>query len=61
MSEIEKVIEKEKIIEQEKEITPSDPFLEYFKNADDVLNDSFILQKRKKMKLSLKILKNNTK
>ena len=45
MSEIEKVIEKEKIKEKEKEITPSDPLLEYFKNADEILNDNFILEK----------------
>ena len=59
MSEIEKVVEKEKIKEQEKEIIPSDPLLEYFKNADKLLNDNFILAK-KKMKLSFKILKNNS-
>ena len=47
MSEIEKVIEKEKIKEQEKEITLSDPLLEYFKNADEILNDNFILEKEK--------------
>ena len=47
MSEIEKVIEKEKTKEQEKEITPSDPLLEYFKNADEILNDNFILEKEK--------------
>ena len=47
MSEIEKVIEKEKIKEQEKEITPSDPLLEYFKNADEILNNNFILEKEK--------------
>ena len=60
MSEIEKVIEKEKTKEQEKEITPSDPLLEYFKKADQILSDHFILEKEK-MKLSLKILKNNIK
>ena len=43
MSEIEKVIEKEKTKEQEKEITPSDPLLEYFRNADEILSDNFIL------------------
>ena len=59
MSEIEKVSEKEKIKEQEKEIPPSDPLLEYFRNADKILNDYFILEKQK-MKLSLKVLKNNT-
>ena len=47
MSEIEKVIEKEKTKEQEKEITPSDSLLEYFKNADEILNDNFILEKEK--------------
>ena len=47
MSEIEKVVEKEKIKEQEKEITPSDPLLEYFKNADEILNNNFILGKEK--------------
>ena len=47
MSEIEKVIEKEKTKEQEKEITPSDPLLEYFKNADEILNDNFMLEKEK--------------
>ena len=47
MSEIEKVIEKEKTKEQEKEMTPSDPLLEYFKNADKVLNYYFILEKEK--------------
>ena len=47
MSEIEKVIEKERPKEQEKEITPSDPLLEYFKNADETLNDNFILEKEK--------------
>ena len=47
MSEIEKVIEKEKTKEQEKEITPSEPLLEYFKNADEILNDNFILEKEK--------------
>ena len=47
MSEIEKVVEKEKIKEQEKEITLSDPLLEYFKNADKILNDNFILKKEK--------------
>ena len=47
MSEIEKVIEKEKIKEQEKEITPSDPLLEYFKNADEILNNNFTLEKEK--------------
>ena len=47
MSEIEKVIEKEKAKEQEKEITPSDPLLEYFKNSDEILSDNFILEKQK--------------
>ena len=47
MNEIEKVIEKEKIKEQEKEIAPSDPLLEYFKNADEILNDNFMLEKEK--------------
>ena len=47
MSEIEKVIEKEKTKEQEKELTPSDPFLEYFRNADEILSDNFILEKEK--------------
>ena len=47
MSEIERVVEKEKTKEQETEITPSDPLLEYFKNADQILNDNFILQKEK--------------
>ena len=47
MSEIENVIEKEKTKEQEKEITPSDSLLEHFKNADEILNDSFILEKEK--------------
>ena len=47
MSEIEKVIEKEKTKEQEKEITPSDPLLEYFKNPDEILNNNFILEKEK--------------
>ena len=31
--------------EQEKEITPSDPLLEYFKNADEILSNNFILEK----------------
>ena len=47
MSKIEQVVEKEKTKEQETEITPSDPLLEYFKNADQILNDDFILQKEK--------------
>ena len=47
MSEIEKVFEKEKIKEKEKEITPSDPLLEYFQNVDEILNDNFILEKEK--------------
>ena len=47
MSETEKVIEKEKTKEQEKEITPSDPLLEYFKNADEILHNNFILEKEK--------------
>ena len=47
MREKEKVIEKEKTKEQEKEITPSDPLLEYFKNADGILYDNFILEKEK--------------
>ena len=47
MSEIEKVIEKEKTKEQENEIAPSDPLLEYLKNADEILNDNFILEKEK--------------
>ena len=47
MSEIEKVIQKEKTKGQEKEITPSVPLLEYFKNADEILNDNFILEKEK--------------
>ena len=47
MSEIEKVVEKEKTKEQEKEITPNDTLLEYFKNADQILNDNFILEKEK--------------
>ena len=47
MSEIEKVIEKEKTKEQEKEITPSDPLLEYFKNADEILSNNFIVKKEK--------------
>ena len=47
MSEREKVIEKEKTKEQEKEITPSDPLLEYFKKANKILNDNFILEKEK--------------
>ena len=41
------VIEKEKTKEQEKEITPSDPLLEYFKNANEILNDNLILEKEK--------------
>ena len=48
MNKIEKVVEKEKIKEQEKEITSSNPLLEYFKNADKILNDNFILEKEKK-------------
>ena len=60
MSEIEKLVEKEKIKEQEKEVIPSDPLLEYFKNAGEILNDNFKL-KKEKMKLSLKFLKNNIK
>ena len=47
MSEIKKIIKKEKTKEQEKEITPSDPLLEYFKNADVILNDNFKLEKEK--------------
>ena len=47
MSEIGKVIEQEKTKEQEKEITPSDPLLEYFKNTDKILNDNFILENEK--------------
>ena len=47
MSEIEKVIENEKTKEQEKEITPSDPLLEYSKNVDEILSDNFILEKEK--------------
>ena len=47
MSEIEKVIEKQKTKEQEKEITSSDPLLEYFKNANEILSDNFILEKEK--------------
>ena len=47
MSEIEKVIEEEKTKEQEKEITRSDPLLEYFKNANEILSDNFILEKEK--------------
>ena len=47
MREVEKVVEKEKIKEQEKEITASDPLLEYFKNAYKILNDNFILEKEK--------------
>ena len=47
MSEIEKLIEKEKTEEQEKEITPSDPLLQYFKNADEILNHNFILEREK--------------
>ena len=48
MSKIEKVFEKEKTKLQEKEITPSDPLLEYFKNADEILSNNFILEKEKK-------------
>ena len=48
MSETEKVIENEKTKEQEKEITPSDPLLDYFKNADEFLSYNFILEKEKK-------------
>ena len=40
-------LKKKKTKEQETEITPSDPLLEYFKNADQILNDGFILQKEK--------------
>ena len=47
MREIKKVVEKEKIKEQEKDIIPSDPLLEYFKNAGEILNDNFILEKEK--------------
>ena len=47
MSKIERVAEKEKAKEQEKEITLSDPLLEYFKNADEILNNNFILEKEK--------------
>ena len=47
MNDIEKVIEKEKTKEQEKEITPSEPLLEYFKNTDEILSDNFILEKEK--------------
>ena len=47
MNEIEKVTEKEKTEEREKEITHSGPLLEYFKNADEILNDNFILEKEK--------------
>ena len=47
ISKIEKVVEKEKTKEQDKEITPSDPLLEYFKNADQILNENFILEQEK--------------
>ena len=47
ISKIEKVVEKEKTKEQDKEITPSDPLLEYFKNADQLLNENFILEQEK--------------
>ena len=40
-------LKKKNTKEQETEITPSDPLLEYFKNADQILNDGFILQKEK--------------
>ena len=43
MSEMEKV----KTKEQKKEIIPSDPLLEYFQNADEILNDNFVLEKEK--------------
>ena len=46
MCKIENVIEK-KTKEQEKEITPSDPLLEYFKNVDEILSNNFILEKEK--------------
>ena len=55
MSEIEKVIEKEKTKEQEKEITPSDPLLQYFKNADEILSNNFILEKEKNFKKQYQI------
>ena len=51
MSEIENVVEKEKIKKQEKEITPIDPLLEYFKNADEILNNNFILEKKNEAEL----------
>ena len=47
MSEIERVVEKEKVKEEVEQITPSDPLLEYFNNADQILNTNFILHKEK--------------
>ena len=47
MSESERVVEKAKHKEVVEQITPSDPLLEYFKNADETLKTDFILQKEK--------------
>ena len=48
ISEIERIVEKEKTNEEQKEITPSDPLLEYFKNADKILTPELVLEKEKK-------------
>ena len=47
MSESERVVEKAKHKELVEQITPSDPLLEYFKNADKTLQTDIILQKEK--------------
>ena len=41
------MVEKEKVKEEIEQITPSNPLLEYFNNADQILNSNFILQKEK--------------
>ena len=45
MSEIEKVLEKEKT--ESEQVIPDDPLLEYFNNADKVLEVNYQLQKEK--------------
>ena len=45
MSEIERVVEKAKHKEEVEQIIPSDPLLEYFQKADEILKTDFVLQK----------------
>ena len=48
MSKIECVVEKAKHEEEVEQTNPSDPLLEYFQRADEILKTDFVWQKEQK-------------